>query len=141
MELQEFCDDGYCRSEDCTPHFQGVRHVAHSGGGSSKEARAKLFNKSDEKALYSKDKSNKGKPKDPKKAEEAERKKKMKCFYCEKLGHSAKECRKKKADQKRMEESKGKEEAKTESANVSTGELFVLTEHCSAYVASDDKEG
>ena len=48
------------------------------------EAREKLFNKSKEKTLYSKDKSGKGKPKDPKKAKEAEQKKKMKCFYCEK---------------------------------------------------------
>ena len=37
------------------------------------EAREKLFNKSDEKALYSKDKSGKGKPKDPKKAEKSGR--------------------------------------------------------------------
>ena len=105
------------------------------------EAQEKLFSTSDEKALYSKDKSGKGKPKDPKKAEEAERKRKMKCFYYENLGHSAKECRKKKADQKHKKESKGKEAAKTKLANVSTWELFVFTVHCSAYAASDDKEG
>lgn len=84
---------------------------------------------------------NKGKFTDSKKTEDTETKKKVKCFYCEKLGHMAKDCRKKKADQKRKKGSKSKEEQPTsDTAHVTTGELF-LTEHCSAYAMGNGKDG
>ena len=48
------------------------------------EAREKLFTETDDKALFVKNKPNKGKFKDSKKTEAIETKKKVKCFYCEK---------------------------------------------------------
>lgn len=77
----------------------------------------------------------KDKPKDsqPKSRDvHKERKKKTKFWYYEKMGHAAKACRKKKANLKRKRECKGKENPKSDSANVTTSELC-LTEYCSAY--------
>lgn len=74
------------------------------------EAYENIYNQSNEKALTMKDKGypnlfsglhRKGKPKDsqPKSRDvDKERKKKTKCWYYEKMGHTTKECREKEAD-------------------------------------------
>ena len=63
----------------------------------------------------------------------------MKCWYCEVLGHTAKECCKKKADLKRKEVASDVD-PKSGAANVAIGELF-FTEHCSAYAATSGELG
>ena len=66
------------------------------------EAQENLYNQANEKALTMKDKG-KGKSKNSQSESKdayKERKKKIKCCYCEKMGHTVKECKEEKADLK-----------------------------------------
>lgn len=88
------------------------------------------------------DKGGKGKPKDSQTASNdtsKAKKKNIKCWYCEVMGNTAKECRKKKPDLKRKNEASAAN-PKSKSANVTTGEVF-LTKYYFTYTVIAGEQG
>jgi hypothetical protein len=95
------------------------------------EMRLKVRSSADE--AYAASAKGKGKSKDS--GESSDRKKKMKCFYCGKKGHMAKECRKKQSDAKN---GTLKKPESANAANTTEVELFIAVEESCSMATHDD---